>query len=85
MTGKDLIPLTDRAKNTLRMLFAAAAVDERNALSAAMRGAILMSLQRSTWVPDPQAMPQTWGLVNAWYEGLHGPRRQVVHTLKQED
>ena len=79
------MPLTDHRPHTLRMLFAAAAADIHNALSAAMRGAILMSLQHPAWVPDPQVIPQTWWLVTAWYEGLHGQRRQVVHTLKQED
>ena len=65
------MPLIDLPPYTLRMVFAAAAADNRNALSAAMRGAILSSLQRSAWVPDPQAIPQTWGL---WRCGMRGWR-----------
>lgn len=64
------MPLTDHAPATLRMLFAACAADPRSPLSAAMRGAILTSLQHWAWTPEPRAMPQTCGLVEAWYEGL---------------
>ena len=72
--------LVDHQPMTLRMLFAAAAADPRAPLSAAMRGAILASLQRPAWVPDPQAIPQTWGLVEAWYAGVQGKSRQEVDT-----
>ena len=75
------MPLIDLPPYTLRMVFAAAAADNRNALSAAMRGAILTSLQRSAWVPDPQAIPQTWGIVEMWHEGLEGKRLEIVHIL----
>ena len=78
------MPLIDLPPYTLRMVFAAAAADNRNALSAAMRGAILSSLQRPAWVPDPQAIPQTWALVEGWYKGLDGNRRQVVQALAEE-
>lgn len=74
------MPLIDLPPYTLRMVFAAAAADTHSSLSAAMRGAILTSLQRPAWVPNPQNIPQTWGLVEAWYAGVQGKSRQEVDT-----
>ena len=68
--------LTDHAPATLRMLFAIA-----SGLSATQRAAIRVSLADETWYPRQKELPDTWGMVEAWYEKMQAQlqRRKQPH------
>mgnify|MGYP001562528780 CR=1 FL=1 len=78
------MPLTDHAPVTLRFVFAACAAATRSPLSATQRTSIIMALHDPDWRPSAAGLPNTWGVVEAWYEGIQAQRPRMIKTLTQE-
>ena len=76
--------LTDHAPATLRMLFAIASSTAASGLSHTQRAAIRVSLADETWYPRQKELPDTWGMVEAWYEKIQTQRPRIINTLTQE-
>ena len=79
------MPLIDHAPATLRMLFATCAADPTSLLNATQRAAIRQSLTDWQWAPRPDELPETSAVVEDWYAGMKGTRREGVCTLTQEE
>ena len=76
--------LTDHAPVTLRFVFAACAAATRSPLNAMQRASIILALHDPEWMPSAAGLPDTWGVVEGWYEGVQAQRLRTIHTLTQE-
>lgn len=72
---------------TLRHMFAHCAADPRSPLHCTHRAVIIVGLADPTWIPTPDALPETWALVRQWHEeGLRRARMATeAHTRKEAD
>ena len=77
------MPLTDHAPATLRMLFAIASSTAASGLSHTQRAAIRVSLADETWSPRQEKLPDTWGVVEVWYEEAQAQRPRTINIPKE--
>ena len=75
--------LTDHAPSTLRMLFTIASAMDASGLTHTQRAAIRVSLADETWCPRQEELPDTWGVVEVWYERLQAQRPRMINTRKE--
>ena len=77
------MPLSDHAPVTLRFVFAACAAATRSPLSATQRASIIMALHDPDWMPSAAGLPDTWSVVEVWYERLQAQRPLVSNPMAQ--